>query len=106
MKTMMEALIELDACDLAKAWLEDNKIEDFRTAWIQCHRGDWMSWLLDKVARVRLTKEFEAAREVYWRTIGDEHSLEVCQRIWADCIRCAIPWATLAPHLKMRGLDG
>jgi len=44
----MRALIRLDACEEALTWAATQP--DAATAWSQCPRGDWMLWLLGKLA--------------------------------------------------------
>ncbi len=39
-------LCELGACDAALIWLGDRNVED---VWTECHRADWMLWLLEKL---------------------------------------------------------
>ena len=46
MKTLEELLIKLNACEEAVKWAEDKTIEQ---AVKECHRGDWMLWLAQKV---------------------------------------------------------
>lgn len=46
MKTFKELLIELDACEEAVDWAEDKTVEEVVE---QCHRGDWLLWLADRV---------------------------------------------------------
>lgn len=46
MKTLKELLIELNACEEALDWADDKKIEQVVE---QCHRGDWLLWLAQKV---------------------------------------------------------
>jgi hypothetical protein len=45
-KKTMQILIDLDACEVARVWAEDKTIEEIVE---QCHRGDWLLWLADKV---------------------------------------------------------
>lgn len=45
-KTLLELLIELDACDPAIEWVEDRTIEE---AVSECYRGDWMLWLAQRL---------------------------------------------------------
>ena len=47
MKTpMQELLIKLKACVEAREWVGDKTIEQIVE---QCHRGDWLLWLAEKV---------------------------------------------------------
>ena len=46
-KEFAELLASLDACNEAKGWAED---KDLLTVWSTCERGDWMLWLLGKMA--------------------------------------------------------
>jgi hypothetical protein len=46
-KEFMKLLTSLYACNEAKAWAED---KDLLTVWETCERGDWMLWLLGKMA--------------------------------------------------------
>ena len=46
MKTLKQLLNELDACNEAVRWAEDKTIEQVIE---QCHRGDWLLWLAQKV---------------------------------------------------------
>jgi len=46
MKTLKELLIELRACKEALDWADDKTIEQVVE---QCHRGDWLLWLAQKV---------------------------------------------------------
>jgi hypothetical protein len=45
-KTIKQLLIDLDACEVARVWAEGKTIEQIVE---QCHRGDWLLWLADKV---------------------------------------------------------
>ena len=46
MKTFKHLLIELNACKEAVKWAQDKTIEEVVE---QCHRGDWLLWLAQKV---------------------------------------------------------
>ena len=46
MKTFKQLLIQLDACKEAIEWAEDKTIEQVVK---ECHRGDWLLWLAQKV---------------------------------------------------------
>ena len=48
MEHWSEALIKLNSCDEALAWAETQP--DYETAWATCQRGEWLIWLLRKVA--------------------------------------------------------
>jgi len=41
-----QQLINLDVCKEAIDWVEDRTIQQ---AWKDCHRGDWMLWLLEQM---------------------------------------------------------
>lgn len=43
------ALKRFGACDEAVAWAQD--YESLAAAWAACERGDWMLWLLARVAQ-------------------------------------------------------
>ena len=48
MKTWIEPLKRMSACEGALEWCESyNSLPD---AWTACERGDWMLWLLGKLA--------------------------------------------------------
>ena len=40
-----EKLKQINACDEAISWASG---KDFKTAWAECPRGDWMLWLMKK----------------------------------------------------------
>ena len=40
-------LEKLNACSDARAWVLTQK--DYKTAWQNCERGDWMLWLVKKL---------------------------------------------------------
>jgi hypothetical protein len=46
MKTFKHLLIELNACKEAVKWAQDKTIKEVVE---QCHRGDWLLWLAQKV---------------------------------------------------------
>ena len=37
------------ACSEGMAWVKENKFESLADLWDNCHRSDWMLWLLDRV---------------------------------------------------------
>ena len=61
----------MGACPAALRWLGDRTIE---RAWRECHRADWMLWLLERIApndhRCRLAAADFAER--VWHHIPDE----------------------------------
>lgn len=48
---LSDALVRLDACEGALAWVRAHPKPTFRERWEECERGDWMIWL---AARVRI----------------------------------------------------
>ena len=46
MKTLKQLLTKLNACEEVVKWAEDKTIEEVVE---QCHRGDWLLWLAQKV---------------------------------------------------------
>ncbi len=50
MKKQIEILLSLGACDSSIDWLKTQP--DFDTAWANCHRSDWMFWLLGRAEGV------------------------------------------------------
>ena len=43
-----EDIMKLDICDEAKNWL--GSYDDMQKAWNECNRGDWMLYLIGKIA--------------------------------------------------------
>ena len=43
---MNETIKKLGACEEGLDWLGDKPLD---AAWAECHRGDWMLWVADKV---------------------------------------------------------
>ncbi len=72
MNSFVSALNEMDACDEAVRWVDENDY-DLETAWVKCEKTDWMFWLVGKLKvnpelSVKAAKEFaaKAADAAYW----------------------------------------
>ena len=46
--TLLNKLIELEACEDAVSWVQTNNYE-LPEAWANCKRSDWMLWLLEQI---------------------------------------------------------
>jgi len=90
---LFEKISSFRPCDKAKTFLEKYQEGEEQKAWDECERGDWMLWLLgklagppDSVSRKRLVKaalacarlapaienpEFEQIRQTCLKTVND-----------------------------------
>jgi len=73
MKTIHELLTELNACEDARQWASDKTLE---TIISDCHRGDWLLWLAQKVdidIRLLTLAKARCAKTVY-HLMNDDRS--------------------------------
>jgi hypothetical protein len=81
--TLREFALQHNACQEGLEWLGER---DLQAMWAECHRSDWMAWLLFELgwddARTMRLYACWCVRQV-WHLLTDEHSrnaVEVAER--------------------------
>lgn len=54
MNALTDQLKQLNTCESAIKWVEENNLTELRDAWDKCYRGDWMLWLYKKLKPANL----------------------------------------------------
>jgi len=103
-----DKLREMDACSEAVRWVGRRGL---KTAWRDCRRGDWMTWLVSRVSVSTglLDKANDAVgNSGYIYTDGTHGKSEPCKEVDgkatdkmdADTVRKIIPYETIKEAMK------
>jgi len=80
-KELIEKLKELGLCGEAIDWVKENNY-DLNQVWENCHRGDWLIWLLVKTKSLTKKEEVAVALEcakTVQHLMKDERSFDALQ---------------------------
>lgn len=86
MKTWIEPIKELEACEEALVWAES--YDSLAEAWAKCERGDWMLWLLGRLAGA---PESDSRKKLV---------LATCQ-----CARLALPFVKKGESIPLKVIE-
>ena len=79
---LLRKLLTLGACLDALVWITDDNIANFRQAWEECDRDDWMWWLVSTLGQNLFAPEevYAEARAVYLYGPDWVHQMEIEER--------------------------